>query len=289
MYHPTPLVRYADPAFSQERTRHCRLRLQVSEHELCLAVYDSLADTFPLIERYPIRKGYAQLRPQEALARILQTHALTRLEFQSVEVILVTPAYTLVPGALFDADQAGNLLALSHPVKKDEEIGWGRFEAQDLYFIYAWPASWKQVLEAQFPNARIRHYAAVLAAGLLPDALGQTVVFVHVQDFREDIVVIADGKLLLFNSFNFQSPEDFLYFILLTFDRLSLNRELVPLRLLGEVEEGSAIFASCYKYIRDVAFVPRRSASSVPDPEGETDALPAHFYFNLLHNSDEDY
>ncbi len=289
MFHPTPLVQYADPAFSQERTRHCRLRLQVSEHELSLAVYDPLADAFPLIERYPIRKGYAQLKPQEALARILQTHALTRLEFQSVEVILVTPEYTLVPASLFDSNQASDFLQLNHSIKNEDVISWERFDTHDLYFVYAWPKSWQQVIEAQFPSARIRHYTSLLASGLLPDSLGQTIVFVHVQDFREDIIVIADGKLLLFNSFQFQSPEDFLYFIILTYDRLSLQRDTIPLRLLGEVESGSAIYASCYKYIRDVNFIPRRSAGSIPNPEGVTEALPAHFYFNLLHLSDADY
>ena len=289
MFHPSPLVRYADPAFTQERTRHCRLRLQVSEQELTLAVYDPLADTFPLIERYPIRKGYAQLKPQEALARILQTHALTRLEFLSVEIILITETYTLAPGALFDASKAEDLLKLNHILKPDDSLNWDRLEAQDVYFIYAYPSAWKQVIETQFPQARIRHYASILASGLIPDSIGQTTVFVHVQDFREDIIAVVDGKLRLFNSYSFQSPEDFLYFILLAYDRLELNRETVPLCLLGEVESGSAIYASCHKYIREISFKSRRSDGSVPNPEGEVDALPAHFYFNLLHSGDEDY
>ena len=71
-----------------------------------------------------------------------------------------------------------------------------------------------------------------MAKGLLPSSLGKTTVYVHVQDFREDIVVIADGKFLLFNSFNFQSSEDFVYYVLLAYDRLSLNRETIPLKLL---------------------------------------------------------
>lgn len=289
MFHPTPLVRYADPAFSQERTRHCRLRLQVSEHELSIAIYDSMTDSFPLIERYPIRKGYAQLKPQEALARILQTHALTRLSFQSVEVILVTPAYTFVPLTLFEPVAAAELLALNHIPSESDSVSWERMEAQEIVTIFSWPLAWQQVIQAQFPQARIQHYASVLAKNILPDSIGETRVCVHVQDFREDIIVVVDGKLQLFNSYAFQSPEDFLYFILLAYDRLGLNRETVPLRLLGEIESGSAIYASCNKYIRDVNFLNRKATSAVPSPEGDTDVLPNHFYFNLLHSSDEDH
>lgn len=289
MFHPTPLVNYTDPSFSQDRTPHCKLRLQISEYELSIAIYDTLSDSFPVIERYPIRKGYAQVKTQEALARILQTHALTRLSFASVEVIVVTNTFTLVPGALFDAEHAASLHALNHPMEDDDDLCWERLEAQDIYLIYSWPKAWKQVLESQFPRISIQHYSIILAKGLLPNSLGKTAVYVHVQDFREDIVVIADGKFLLHNSFNFQSTEDFIYYILLAYDRLSLNRETIPLKLLGEVEMGSALFDSCFKYIRDVDFLERNSHSAIPKPEGETDRLAPHFYFNLLHSNDADY
>jgi hypothetical protein len=289
MFHPTPLVNYTDPSFSQDRTPHCNLRLQISEYELSIAIYDTFSDSFPIIERYPIQKGYAHVKPQETIARILQTHALTRLSFASVEVIVVTNTYTLVPGALFDADHAGSLHALNHPLIDSDELGWERIDAQDCYFIYTWPKAWKLVMESQFPQVKILHYAPLMAKGLLPNSLGKTAVYVHVQDFREDIVVIADGKFLLFNSFNFQSSEDFVYYILLAYDRLSLNRETIPLKLLGEVEVGSALFDSCYKYIRDVDFLERNSHSAIPKPEGETDRLAPHFYFNLLHSNDADY
>jgi hypothetical protein len=289
MFHPTPLVNYTDPSFSQDRTPHCKLRLQISEYELSIAIYDTLSDSFPIIERYPIRKGYAQVKPHETIARILQSHALTRLSFASVEVIVVTNTYTLVPGALFDAEHAASLHALNHPLEDSDELGWERIDAQDSYFIFTWPKAWKVVLESQFQQVKIHHYAPLMAKGLLPNSLGKTAVYVHVQDFREDIVVIADGKFLLFNSFNFQSSEDFVYYILLAYDRLSLNRETIPLKLLGEVEVGSALFDSCYKYIRDVDFLERNSHSAIPKPEGETDRLAPHFYFNLLHSNDADY
>ena len=289
MFHPTPLVNYTDPSFSQDRTPHCKLRLQISEYELSIAIYDTLSDSFPIIERYPIRKGYAQVKPHETIARILQTHALTRLSFASVEVIVVTNTYTLVPEALFDAEHAASLHALNHPLIDTDELGWERLDAQESYFIYTWPKAWKLVLESQFPQVKIHHYAPLMAKGLLPNSLGKTAVYVHVQDFREDIVVIADGKFLLFNSFNFQSTEDFVYYILLAYDRLLLNRETIPLKLLGEVEVGSALFDSCYKYIRDVDFLERNSHSAIPKPEGETDRLASHFYFNLLHSNDADY
>jgi hypothetical protein len=265
------------------------LRLQISEYELSIAIYDTLSDSFPIIERYPIRKGYAQVKPHETIARILQSHALTRLSFASVEVIVVTNTYTLVPGALFDAEHAASLHALNHPLEDSDELGWERIDAQDSYFIFTWPKAWKVVLESQFQQVKIHHYAPLMAKGLLPKSLGKTAVYVHVQDFREDIVVIADGKFLLFNSFNFQSSEDFVYYILLAYDRLSLNRETIPLKLLGEVEVGSALFDSCYKYIRDVDFLERNSHSAIPKPEGETDRLASHFYFNLLHSNDADY
>lgn len=289
MFHPTPVIRYADPAFQQERVPQCQLRLQVSEQELALAVYDPLSAAFPLIERYMIRKGYAGLRPNEALGRILQTHALTRLPFQQVEAIAVSPHYTLVPEPLFDAAGAEHFLRLSYPANPGLSIHTHRLPGQELHVVYGWPTNLKQTVEAFFPGCHVEHYTAHLLRSLLQAAGPHEQVAVHVQDFSLDILVIRNGRLLLLNTFSFQSPDDFLYYILLAYDRHGLNREEAPLRLLGEIEEGSAIYNLCYKYIRNVEFVNRPGNYAVPQPEGEAGTMSPHFFFNLLHATGEDH
>jgi hypothetical protein len=288
MFYSTPFVRYSDPSFSQERTPSCQLRIQLSEQELAISVFDPVQSTFPLIERYVFQKGYTGLKPQEAFARILQTHSLTRLPFKEVECLIVSHVTTLVPGVLFDGAEVTNYLGLSHEVASNPVISWDRFSIQDIYLVYEWPLPWKQLLNSLFPEWTQHHYGYYLIRELLLINHSESTVYVHVQDYRMDVIVIRDRKLVFFNSFSFQSPEDFIYFVLLVYDRHDLNRNEHPLRLLGEIDRGSAIYEMCYRYIRDVGFTSRNTIQSVPKPIEETEPLPDHFLFNLLHSNYED-
>lgn len=288
MAHPTPFIRYSDPDFQSDRTRMQELRLQLSDQELILAVYDPLADHFPLIERFPVANSYNKVKPHEAMARILQTHSLTRLEFKRIEVIPVTSTWTLIPGALYDSESARAMLQIGAEIAENQIVYADSIAGNDIKLVYTYPMQWKQVVDAQFPDAVVRHFAGILADSLLRFHMKESVLTAHVQGFQMDLLGLVDGKIHLYNSYSFNSPEDFLYFIVLAYEQLQFNRELVPLQLTGEVEDGSAIHQLCYKYIREVRFLTRPSVSSVPDSEGDTDTLAPHALMNLLHPYDAD-
>lgn len=284
-----PFVKYADPAFTADRTRHCELRCLISHEELVLAVFDILAVQFRLIERYPINNSYNKARPSEILARIFQTHPLTRLEFKKIEIIPDDICWQLVPLDLFDEGSIQSLLQLNHEVIPTDPQGFDLLADGKRVLIYSWPQSWKQVIEAQFTNVRVKHHASVLFEIMLRDALNGKKVFAHVHGFRVDILCTLDGKPLLFNTFGFHSPEDFIYFLGLAYERLNFNREADPLILAGEVEEGSAIHQLCFRYFRNIQFFTRPGNAALPDaPEGFPE-ISKHAYITLLHPYDSDY
>jgi hypothetical protein len=64
-------------------------------------------------------------------------------------------------------------------------------------------------------------------------------------------IIIQNQKLLFFNSFDYQTPEDFIYYVLFTAEQLSLNPENFPLELIGNIDSESH-FKIAYKYIRNV-------------------------------------
>ena len=52
-------------------------------------------------------------------------------------------------------------------------------------------------------------------------------------DGHFEIIVIANKKLQLYNTFQFTSKEDFIYYVLFTAEQLKLNPEKFELLLLG--------------------------------------------------------
>ena len=80
-------------------------------------------------------------------------------------------------------------------------------------------------------------------------------VYVNVSSKSFDVVVIQNKKLQFSNSFEFETKEDFIYYILFTFEQLNLDVEKVKLYFTGDIELESEIYNSTYQYIRNVFFL----------------------------------
>ena len=69
-----------------------------------------------------------------------------------------------------------------------------------------------------------------------------------------EIVVLQNQKLLFFNSFDYKTPEDFLYYLLFTAEQLNMNPENFQLELLGTITQEDDFYQLAYKYIRNIDF-----------------------------------
>jgi hypothetical protein len=92
------------------------------------------------------------------------------------------------------------------------------------------------------------------------------------------VMITEKQKLLFYNSFSYATPEDFLYYLLYTYQQLKLDTETVPVNMLGEIVKESVLYELIYKYIRNINFMKRPAELQVQN----TFNMPGHFYFNLF-------
>ena len=64
-------------------------------------------------------------------------------------------------------------------------------------------------------------------------------------------LVVKNQQLLLFNSFEYSTAEDFIYYLLFTCEQLQLSPETIAVYLLGLIDENSEYFKMAYKFIRN--------------------------------------
>jgi hypothetical protein len=107
----------------------------------------------------------------------------------------------------------------------------------------------------QFGSFDYKHANTILVHKLLEVSknIEELKMFVHISQKHFEIVVIQNQKLHLYNSYDYKTPEDFLYYILFTAEQLYLNPENFKLELLGTIMEDDALHAIAYKYIRNVS------------------------------------
>lgn len=175
--------------------------------------------------------------------------------YDEVVVLHRNSLNTFVPKAIFDEDFLGSYLQYNTKVfetdffTSDELIN---YEMQNVYIPYV---NINNFLIDQFGTFDYRHANTVLVSRLLEISKNndEKQVFVHFGDSKFEIVIVQNQKLLLFNSFDFSTKEDFIYYLLFTAEQLSLNPEIFKLQLLGDISRENEYFQIAYKYVRNVS------------------------------------
>jgi hypothetical protein len=109
----------------------------------------------------------------------------------------------------------------------------------------------------QFGTFDYKHANTVLVTKLLNASKNNSDIkmFAHINSGHFEVIVVQNQKLLLFNSFEYTSPEDFLYYILFAAEQLGLNPEEFPLELIGKIDTESEYYQLAYKYIRNISLL----------------------------------
>lgn len=280
-FHPAPSIRHIQSGFQALNSERLELIIQISSTSLAIAVFDEISATIPFLENYTLQAGYNGLKTHELVARILQSHSLTRLNYKKVRTIYVQPHYCLVPEPLFDSESASKLLELHCGKMKDSEVSFSKLQFAPILCVVASPNAWKKALLSIFPDAESKHYAELLAERVLSSKTSEeSILHLHVHDFSLDIAYVSKDGLQYFNSFTYEHTDDFLYYVLLVCDRLSLDRSEVICEVSGEIDADSALLQSLNTYMNAVRFyTPLPMYSFALDSEGRT--LPMHFFPQL--------
>jgi len=75
---------------------------------------------------------------------------------------------------------------------------------------------------------------------------------VHINKNHFEIIVTNQGKLELYNTFNYKTKEDFIYYILFAAEQLSLNPETLIFEFIGSINVDDDLYKIAYKYIRHI-------------------------------------
>ena len=107
----------------------------------------------------------------------------------------------------------------------------------------------------RFGSFNYKHSFTILVKKVLEFSknIDETQLYVHIQTDNFQIIAAKNQKLLLFNTFDYKTEEDFIYYLLFVAEQLNLNPETVQLKFFGTVSKESNLYQIAYKYIRNVS------------------------------------
>ena len=189
------------------------------------------------------------------MGRILAEEDLLRLPYKNIRLVWQSQCATLIPAPLFDIKERESYLQFNQVLDAGDVVISDNIRTADAFNVFSVPSELYTAVAALHP--RIHHHSSVLVESLLllnRHNINPMQVFVNVHSGFFDMAVINERKLLFYNSFAYNTAEDFIYFVLFVFEQLKLLPEKVLVTLSGQVIKNSAIYDIMYKYIRNVAF-----------------------------------
>lgn len=210
----------------------------------------------------------------KAFPFLYQPFLSTNIKFQSFK-------HSIIPSELFDENAV--LDTLNFIAGKDENkefILHDHLIEQNSHLSYSIPESIYSTIKEWFPKADMSHSASPFISHLydIQDS-STTQVYCNVNISNFELIVFRKGKLLFYNHFPFTNEDDLLYYLLFTYEQLSLNPEKIPLYFIGKVSLDSPIYELAYKYVYSIEIMPFHITSL----QGELleEYIPSEFY-NVL-------
>lgn len=197
--------------------------------------------------------------PEELLYEVEQTLAqnpVFETPFREIAVVYATPVYTLVPTHLFDASKASEYLKFNSKILPNDYIATDVLDELNITVVYVPFMNINNFFFEKYGSFDYFHSASILIKKLVQHQnFPSPHIFLHFLDNHFDCIILKNGQLDLCNSYNYKTPEDFIYFTLFSMEQLNLDPEVVPVYLCGNVGKDDKVFEYAYRYIRNVAFL----------------------------------
>ncbi|MEP2170624.1 DUF3822 family protein [Polaribacter sp.] len=200
-----------------------------------------------------------QITPEKLLSKIehiFKTDSILQKDFSSVLVVHQNNLFTLVPNRFFNQNKLTEYLNFNIKTLATDYITFDDLPSIAAKNIFVPYVNINNYLFQNFGEFEYKHHLTILIEKLIfIHNSKEKNVFVNVSNDNIDIVVLQNKQLIFSNSFYFETKEDFIYYILFTFEQLKLNVEEIELYFTGLIEKESEIYNITYQYIRNVFFL----------------------------------
>lgn len=172
------------------------------------------------------------------LSDLIREQDIFQKPYRHETIAFEYPYVTLVPGALFDERNIRTYLSACFHLPQEQVFMADKLDPLDIRIAYSLPETAATQIRQAFPGSAIRHYATPLLSGMAQQAKSQSGrgLFCHFRGNQFDLVAFEDGKLLFFNTFEFNNKEEFLYYVLFVLEQLGLNASEQEMLVSGDVE-----------------------------------------------------
>jgi len=221
-------------------------------------------------------KNY-QLNNTNDIINLINDDEVIKSDFFSSSVAFVNFPSTLIPNKVFTKTSAKEMLEFNS--ETHEIINTDVLKEIDVHLAYSIPQELDNIATTYFPNAKQKAQQSILIDEFSKEYNTEPTAYLYLSENTLNITAFKNEKLIFNNSFNFETKEDILYFVLFAFEQLKLDTNNVNTLLFGDITKDDDNFKLLYEYIRNIELGERPNQLQFPD---EFNTLENQKYFGLF-------
>ena len=252
--------------------KYRKLSLQVSLTGLSFCIFDTLNHVILSVKEVHFDTFHKATKIEELFADAFNDNPELKDSYDEILVIHNNNLSTFVPEPLFDEHFLGSYLQYNTKVFETDFFAFDEIHTYQMNAVYIPYVNINNFFIDQFGSFDYKHANSILVTKLLDASKNNDdkKMIVNFNPGHFEVIVVQNQKLHLFNSFEYQTPEDFLYYLLFTAEQLSMNPENFKLELMGAIAEEDDFYKLAFKYIRnvslfDVADLKKKNSFSTPE------------------------
>jgi hypothetical protein len=223
-----------------------QLCFQVSEHDLSYAIIDHASKQILKSSSCQLKGRVADLKREEA-TDFLKHEGLNDFEGE-VSLSYFGHKTTLVPQLIYGETNAKDVFEMSFG-NSNHIIEHNRFFEQALVNVYEIEEWIKRFFVIRFPRINIQHETTHVLRGIFEKNTFQPIIHVVAKNNRFILIAVSKNQLDFFNTFEFTTTEDLIYYSLHTVNNLNYDSKDWSLSWHSD-DEGDITFKQFLKLLQ---------------------------------------
>ncbi|MEQ8324137.1 MAG: DUF3822 family protein [Vicingaceae bacterium] len=275
-----PSRNYTDSFYTASKNTSKFLSLQVGKDGMSYAILSPTDNTVELTREFIFDSVNSNADLLADIRGIVENDPALMGPFFHTSIGFYQGKSTLIPEALFEAGMEESYLNFTEDSDVERYFFSNKLVNLRSRNVFSVDKALCDYLQSCYPTPLFLHSSTPLidVFALQEKRNSGRRCFIHVQYSHFEILCFEKGELRFYNSFDYTTAEDLLYYVLFVFEQLDLNQESEPISVFGEIDQYGTIADLLKRYLGVVEFGNRIDMLSYSPA---LDAVPKHYYINL--------
>jgi len=236
-------------------TSNIRLSIHISLNGLSFSIVDLISDEIIFYKKHVFTKKTTPKRLLKELKKYFKETPELNDTFSSVKIIHYNNLSTVVPEVVFDKNNALSYLKFNSQILQNDYVAYDQIFNNECVNVYIPYVNINNFIFKKFDSFIYNHYSSIILEEVKSNEKNSMnpSLYLNMGLNHIEVIYFQNNKLIFYNTFDYSTKEDVIYYLLFTIDQLKLNPEKTPLIISGSISIDDEYYEIIYKYVRNVS------------------------------------